>query len=575
MAQSETTLTSSFPVKVLTVCLVITMALFAVLSWLIWSSYRDFKTTQIRDFRLQKLSGIIIHLDEALTMSARMAAVTEDLWWEKRYRRFEPQLDAAIKEAKVLAQRTFEGAAAAQTDNANVKLVAMENRAFGLVRKGNGEAAASLLSGEQYSVEKRLYKEGISQITDALERSAQSSLKRQRWRGLFAVTSIVVALPILLFVWLCALRMMSRHISERNRVEKALREGEKRYRDLVDNSLVGIYRTNLKGDILYVNKALAKMLEFESPEEMMLDNVLVKYKDYKDREILIETLKELGRVNDFQFDLLTKTEKTHNVLLSAALEGDTLSGMILDITERVQAEKALRERTEALERSNRELEQFAYVASHDLQEPLRTVASYTQLLARRYKGKLDSDADEFIGYAVDGATRMKQLINDLLDYSRVSTRGKDSEPTDCEVVFERSLINLQAAVEESEAEVTHTPLPTVMADDFQMGQLFQNLIGNAIKFRGEDPPHIHVSAAEKNGEWIFSVRDNGIGVEPKYADRIFVIFQRLHNKGKYPGTGIGLATCKKIVERHGGRMWVESEREKGSTFYFTIPVGGS
>lgn len=240
----------------------------------------------------------------------------------------------------------------------------------------------------------------------------------------------------------------------------------------------------------------------------------------------------------------------------------------------VSARQALEETVAELRRSNADLQQFAYVASHDLQEPLRMVASYTQLLARRYKGKLDSDADEFIGYAVDGASRMQRLINDLLAYSRVTAQGKVFEWVDCNGLLEEVLSNLQVAAEQNRAVVTHDPLPTVMADRGQLGQLFQNLIGNAIKFRGEEPPQIHVSAEQRTGEWLFSVRDNGIGVGPQYAERIFVIFQRLHNREEYPGTGIGLAICKKIVERHGGRIWVVSHTGQGATFHFTLPIVG-
>ncbi len=225
-----------------------------------------------------------------------------------------------------------------------------------------------------------------------------------------------------------------------------------------------------------------------------------------------------------------------------------------------------------LEHSNRELEQFAYVASHDLQEPLRMVSSYTELLERRYGDKLDDKAREFIGYAVDGAVRMQRLINDLLEFSRVSTRGKALQPVDVTRVLGTVRANLSVAIQDAGALVTNDALPTVMADETQLVQLLQNLIGNAIKFRGRERPHVHVGAQATATEWVFAVRDNGIGIAPEYFERIFVIFQRLHARDEYPGTGIGLAVCRRILDRHGGRIWVESEPGHGSTFYFALPT---
>jgi light-regulated signal transduction histidine kinase (bacteriophytochrome) len=245
-----------------------------------------------------------------------------------------------------------------------------------------------------------------------------------------------------------------------------------------------------------------------------------------------------------------------------------------DITARRRAEEKLKLSLADLGRSNKDLEQFAYVASHDLQEPLRMVSSYTQLLARRYQGQLDATADKYIGYAVDGANRMQRLIEDLLAYSRVGTRARGFGPVDCTAVLDQALANLKAAIEESRAVVTHDPLPSIVHDNLLLVQLFQNLIGNAIKFQLALPPRIHISAEHKGEEWVFAVRDNGIGIDPQYAERVFTIFQRLHTNEEYSGTGIGLAICKKIVERRGGRIWVESRPGTGSTFYFTVPIAG-
>jgi Na+/proline symporter/signal transduction histidine kinase len=242
--------------------------------------------------------------------------------------------------------------------------------------------------------------------------------------------------------------------------------------------------------------------------------------------------------------------------------------------EQLTAEVQERQRAQQdLARSNAELEQFAYVASHDLQEPLRMVASYVQLLERRYRGRLDKDADEFIGFAVDGAKRMQSLINDLLAYARIGTRGKPFVPVESERVAREAVANLAVAIRESQAQISYGALPVLRADATQLAQLFQNLIGNAIKFHGERPPEVKIAAERRDQDhaWLFSVADNGIGIDPQYHEHVFRLFQRLHTRTAYPGTGIGLALCKKIVERHGGHIWVNSQVGQGSTFYFTIP----
>jgi PAS domain S-box-containing protein len=267
------------------------------------------------------------------------------------------------------------------------------------------------------------------------------------------------------------------------------------------------------------------------------------------------------------------TEFPIEIMLSplASADGILVTAAIRDISVRKAAEENLREKVEELKRSNEELGQFAYVASHDLQEPLRMVASYTQLLSQRYKGRLDSDADEFIAFAVDGASRMQRLIEDLLAYSRVATTGTELLETSSEYAFEQALMNLHEAVKGSGAIVTHDPLPPVQADEIQLVQLFQNLIGNAIKYMGPGIPRVHISAARHGPVlWAFDVQDNGLGIDPRYFERIFGMFQRLHKRGEFSGTGMGLAICKKIVERHGGTISVVSSPGQGSTFTFVL-----
>ena len=344
-----------------------------------------------------------------------------------------------------------------------------------------------------------------------------------------------------------------------------------------------IIATASEGRYIDVNESFLRVTGYRREEVVgRTSSEIGFFERLEDRDRLMEMLEKKGSVRNFEITFLTKSGERHTGLDSAEIidvDGQKcILAIFKDITEqkilekqRERAENALARRARELARSNAELEQFAYVASHDLQEPLRMVASYTQLLSNRYKDRLDDDARDFIAYAVDGATRMQTLITDLLNYSRVGTRGKPFQPVNCEGILERVLGSLKLAISESGTTVSHDPLPSVMGDDMQLGQLFQNLLANAIKFHGEGPPQIHISAERSGNAWTFSIRDNGIGIAPEHAERIFLIFQRLHSRNDYPGTGIGLAVCKKIVERHGGRIWVNSQPETGATFLFTIP----
>jgi PAS domain S-box-containing protein len=370
-------------------------------------------------------------------------------------------------------------------------------------------------------------------------------------------------------------------IAERKRAEEALSVSEVRFRSLVQSAHDAIILANRNGEIISWNKGAQTIFGYEESEVLGKPLPMIMPERYRDlhqlglrRFLATGEARVIGRTVELHALRKDGTELPVELNLTTwkTGEGTLFSGIIRDITQRKKAEEKLTQQAQELARSNAELEQFAYVASHDLQEPLRMVANYTQLLSRRYKDKLDSNAQEFIAFAVDGATRMQRLINDLLEYSRVGTRGKPFVRVDCSSLLGQAIVNLRGAIEESRAIVTNEELPTLTADSGQLVQLFQNLIGNAIKFRGQTTPRIHISAEENQDHWLFAVRDNGIGIDSQYAERIFIIFQRLHGYSEYPGTGIGLSICKKIVERHGGRIWMESQLGQGSTFYFTIPI---
>jgi PAS domain S-box-containing protein len=395
-----------------------------------------------------------------------------------------------------------------------------------------------------------------------------------------------------------------------------LRGAETPYRMIVENISEGAATLTPEGVILYANAHFSNMLGI--PLERMIGTLIHDFVWEPDRVLLPSLLeKALRQIARKEINLVMSDNEFLPAYLSLRSipiddEKRGLSMIITDMSDRKRAEEDLRrahdeldarvhqrtkELTEAnrflqreiavrhraeedlkravedLERSNKELEQFAYVASHDLQEPLRTVASYVELLALKYKGQFDEKADKYIYYAVDGANRMSALINDLLAYSRVGTRGKTFEPVQMSAVLEQATGNLKSAIKEIHAVITSDQLPTVTGDFSQLVQLLQNLIGNGLKFRKRDvPPAIHISVERRNNEAIFGVRDNGIGIEARFYERIFTIFQRLHTREEYPGTGVGLAICRRIVERHDGRMWLDSKPGEGSTFYFSLPI---
>ena len=391
---------------------------------------------------------------------------------------------------------------------------------------------------------------------------------------------------------------LNTELGERLRAERSLRDSETLYHSLVDTLPISILRKDLQGRVTFGNRGYAEkmgrplsQLLGKTDFELFPPDLAEKY--LRDDQAVIQTGKIFEDVEEHRSPDSGARSYVH--VLKAPVHdssGKVVGTQVIfwDVTARRIAEETQMRTAADLARSNKELEQFAYVASHDLQEPLRMVTSYTQLIARRYGEKLDPDAKEFMQFAVNGALRMQRLIQDLLTYSRVGTRGKPFELVELNEIFGEVKDNLRLALDEAGAVVENDRLPRIMGDGVQLVQLLQNLVGNALKFRSSHSPRIHVTCERRtatscpvNGalltktgppeeEWVIGVRDNGIGIEPQYFDKIFVIFQRLHSHDQYPGTGIGLAICKKIVERHGGRIWVESAVGRGATFYFTLPV---
>jgi len=370
------------------------------------------------------------------------------------------------------------------------------------------------------------------------------------------------------------------HVDALKNAETHLAQMEVRYRGLLEAAPDAMVVVNQAGEIVLLNLQTEKQFGYQRDELLGQKVKAIIPEGFAERLLAdgsrsaeealaqhigtgIELYGRRKDGSDFPIEIMLSPLKS--------AEGVLVTAAIRDISVRKTAEANLLQKVVELNRSNEELGQFAYMASHDLQEPLRMVSSYTELLSRRYKGKLDAEADEFIAFAVDGANRMQRLIRDLLVYSRVGTAEMDVLDISSEAALEQALINLRVAIQESGALVTHGPLPKVMADEIQLIQLFQNLIGNAIKYQSHGVPRAHISAI-KDGvkRWVFSVRDNGLGIDSQYFERIFGMFQRLHKREDFAGTGVGLAICKKIVERHGGDIWVESQLGTGSTFHFAL-----
>jgi PAS domain S-box-containing protein len=440
----------------------------------------------------------------------------------------------------------------------------------------------------------------IATSLDRMDRIALDRLQSESKQSLADTKSaleIAGLLDLLLLVFLYG--SINWDLTKKQQAESTLRDAVAEFEELYHSAPCGYHSLDPTGKIVQINRTELQMLGYAESEiieckqivDLLTPESITTYAEN------FPLLKTRGWIHDIELQMIRKDGQI--VPVSATVvglhdpQGNYLGNRttVIDISDRVRLRNQAQIQHQELIRSNAELEQFAHIASHDLQEPLRMVISYLQLLERRYQGKLDRDADEFIDYAVDGAIRMQTLIQALLSYARVSSRKQPFELVKCDLVLQDAISNLHVAITESAAIISHDSLPTVWGDATQLTQVFQNLIANAIKFRREIPPEIHISVELNPSGWCFAIADNGIGIESQYLDRIFVIFQRLHTRISYPGTGIGLAICKKIVERHGGTIWVESIPTQlnselspplavqpefyGSIFYFTIPDVGS
>lgn len=412
---------------------------------------------------------------------------------------------------------------------------------------------------------------------------SNAASKRSRETSELILIATLAAIGVL---WLAA-AALRRDSRERLKITQALEEAHRLYEGLFESSADALLLSDFEGRVVRVNAEAERVFGYGRGELAghPVDTLVperFRSMHWTDRQAYYAEprARAMGAGRELFGRRKDGSEFPVEVMLSTSRAGDQplVMSIVRDISEHKRAEENLRHYAEELKqssvelaRSNADLESFAYVASHDLQEPLRMVSKYVQLLGEHYRGKLDAQADEFIAYAVDGAERMRALIHDFLSYSRVSRTPARQEMVDCKTVVDRALANLQQAIQESQAGITVDPLPVVKGDSSQLERLFQNLIGNAVKYRGERPPSIRVSARQE-GDWTFCIRDNGIGIDPQHRERIFGMFQRLHTRQEYAGTGIGLAVCKRVVEGHGGRIWVESEPGRGSSFFFTLPA---
>ena len=558
-----------------------TLALM-ILAGIAWLLLRDTRMVALTNDRVIHTHEVILQIEITRSQSAiaesgeRAYMITGDDSYLEQYATAVSSVDQSLERLDLLtADNPSQQNRVAMLRAVSVAMLATMAKGIESRREGGLDAAQQFVGGGRV---KREMDEILAQALaiEGVERELLAQrIAKSRAGTRKSIVTFVAGLAASFALLLSVFWFLNRQISIRRRAEEALTLALEEHRVLFDSAVDVICSVDAKGRFISINPACLQLWGYSREELIGRRYIeLVVPDDVAATDEVADQIMAGKKETDFENRYVRKDGSQVRMMWTASWsESHQLMFAVgRDISERKRNEEAIEKKSEELARSNDELQQFAYVASHDLQEPLRMVASYTQLLASRYEGRLDSDAQEFIGYAVDGAARMQRLIQDLLSFSRVESQGKMLRETSSEDALAGALLNLSRAIEESGAVVSHEPLPTVLADDTQLLQLFQNLVGNALKYRNAEIPQIHVKATRNgNREWTFAVRDNGIGINPKHFNRIFVMFQRLHGREEFSGTGIGLAVCKKIVERHGGHIWVESESDHGSTFKFTLP----
>lgn len=587
MSDHDNSSSVAVPFKGFIISLVITVSVLCGLGVQVWLSYRGAKSLNGQHIPALRLTGDMMRLDEVLTSSARLAAATGDPSWETAYRRFEPPRDEAVTELIGRFPQLPVEHPTSRTHIASQRLVEMEDQAFALVRQGKLQQASELLGSERYLKQKALYAGGVWDIVQIVSRKLTGQVKSQQRRTYWALAGIAAAVPLTLFSWTIVLQALRQHLCRRQKAEEELRINEERFTLAATGSSDGLWDWHGIGraDKVWWSSRYFELLGYQEGEIEPSQETFYSLLHPDDRNHVVSSIRAHlvdRQVYDTEYRLKAASGEYRwfRVRGQAVWDdsGDAvrMSGSSQDITSAKHNRQQLREHaarleqlTDDLTKRNTELNEFTYVASHDLQEPLRKLISFSELLRQDLGDDLPPQAATDVRFIMEAAHRMRTLVHDLLMLSRAGRSEVRLQPVSLRACVQRALEALDVSIQETQALITIDDLPNIMGDPTLIQQIYQNLIGNAIKYC-QRQPMIHITAAQTPGGWVLGVRDNGIGILEQYREQVFSPFKRLHGRSEYDGTGVGLAICRKAVERHDGRIWVESCLQSGSHFKFTL-----